>query len=1047
MFIKSKKFNDISWGLDRIDQYSLPLNDLYRSNRSGKNVDVCILDTGIARNHTEFVNKNIITLYDFRNALYNPKSNKYVDSNDFFYGYDDVGTGTHSASIIGGVNLGVAHLCNLFSLKIFDRNLKTNNKILLDSLNTIEFFHLNKSNSNPTVVNLGFSSLPYSKLVENKITSMTQNHNIIFIASAGNHNDLAEKYFPGGYKNVICVGGTDINDNFAELIKLDTTIPNLSGYLGSNYGERIDILAPGVDIRGAWISEDIFENRDELLRKYKNLSGNSTACAFVTGVVCLYLQSNFSYNFQTILNFLIDTSSKNIVKIKSSTHKKTPNRLLRSIYTDQNIYWENISDFKSIVNEGEYYEFVFKTYGVDGSKSKIPLKFSISNGTLPNNLILSQDGKLYGQINQINTLTPGYINISSLPPEEKNKFPKNAKGYVKYNFSINVENGNIQDVKNFEIYVVDLNILPDWITDDNDVEIINLNDYFVSSISFYYKDSININLNDFIINQDFDNLNFSLNYGSLPDNLILSSNGILKGTIGPIYPSSLSFPVTAGSIWKTFYFSIRAENDLENIDKVFSITIYRDQNNNSPPQIMDNPSIPIGTVQQGLPFSFNFSVVDLDNDNLQFIETSADVILSSIPLSTDYYFGIPKGLFLDELNGTIQGIIDFSNKKGIHFFGLTIFDGWDYEKKTFFMNIDDISLTAQQIYNSIGWITTSGLLGELNETDPSFFEIKAYSTSNNLLINYSVVSGHGTLPDGLTLDTNSGLIKGKVSYVSATKDFNFRIRAYDVLNPNIFLERNFSIRVKKIWGQPISEYYVGLYGNDKFMIKEFVNLIKENIPLNLKNNIYRKNDENFNDGGKNIFLLGGLSPKNSNDIFDLFKEENPEINGYIKNFFKKIKIIIGDLKYTSFIQNNKKIYDLLYFEIYDENFNADGFDENNNKQPVENKNTLHQIDYFYPPSLNNWRKKLISEGTLLNNKEKKLQYFSGNLDFVYGIPVLFVNPDYGRIFYNFIKTNNIDKYLKNKIIEIDKLIIHNLVDVNNPEKTIINFIPRNVPRI
>ena len=55
-----------TWGLDRIDQRSLPLNTTYTYDTSAVNVDVYIIDTGIRSTHVEFGGRVTQRLYGDR---------------------------------------------------------------------------------------------------------------------------------------------------------------------------------------------------------------------------------------------------------------------------------------------------------------------------------------------------------------------------------------------------------------------------------------------------------------------------------------------------------------------------------------------------------------------------------------------------------------------------------------------------------------------------------------------------------------------------------------------------------------------------------------------------------------------------------------------------------------------------------------------------------------------------------------------------------------------------------------------------------------------
>ena len=49
-----------SWGLDRVDQLNLPLDDVYEPIGDGNGVDVYVIDTGINAGHVDFGGRGFI---------------------------------------------------------------------------------------------------------------------------------------------------------------------------------------------------------------------------------------------------------------------------------------------------------------------------------------------------------------------------------------------------------------------------------------------------------------------------------------------------------------------------------------------------------------------------------------------------------------------------------------------------------------------------------------------------------------------------------------------------------------------------------------------------------------------------------------------------------------------------------------------------------------------------------------------------------------------------------------------------------------------------
>ena len=94
-----------TWGLDRIDQRDLPLNNTYTYNQTGQGVHAYIIDTGVRATHQEF-------------------SGRMGNGADFVgdgNGTNDChGHGTHVAGTTGGTTYGVAKLVTLHAVRVLN---------------------------------------------------------------------------------------------------------------------------------------------------------------------------------------------------------------------------------------------------------------------------------------------------------------------------------------------------------------------------------------------------------------------------------------------------------------------------------------------------------------------------------------------------------------------------------------------------------------------------------------------------------------------------------------------------------------------------------------------------------------------------------------------------------------------------------------------------------------------------------------------------------------------------------------------------------------
>src|SRR5690606_9187485 len=103
MKIAFTQLNPPSWGLDRIDQRFLPLDNTYTFNSTAFTVTAYIIDTGIDATHPDFTGRAA--------NVANFAGGPATDCN---------GHGTYLAGIVGGFDHGVAKQVRLRGVKVLD---------------------------------------------------------------------------------------------------------------------------------------------------------------------------------------------------------------------------------------------------------------------------------------------------------------------------------------------------------------------------------------------------------------------------------------------------------------------------------------------------------------------------------------------------------------------------------------------------------------------------------------------------------------------------------------------------------------------------------------------------------------------------------------------------------------------------------------------------------------------------------------------------------------------------------------------------------------
>ena len=234
-----------SWGLDRIDQRSLPLDKKYFHPNTASTVRAYIFGTGIRYAHQEFDGSAVPGL-DTVGGVTPP-------------GNDCNGHGTHMAGTVGGRTTGVAKDVTLVSVRVLNCQGSGTYSQIIAGIDWAT--HDAAASGRPAVALMtlgGGANQAFNDAITRSI-----NANVHYSVVSGSSNANACGYSPGSTPLATTVGATDANDVKASF---------------SNFGTCIDVWAPGVNITSAWGTSDT---------AYSTISG-STASAHAAGVAALW---------------------------------------------------------------------------------------------------------------------------------------------------------------------------------------------------------------------------------------------------------------------------------------------------------------------------------------------------------------------------------------------------------------------------------------------------------------------------------------------------------------------------------------------------------------------------------------------------------------------------------------------------------------------------------------------------------------------------------------------------------------------------------------
>ncbi|KAI0877342.1 oryzin precursor [Hypoxylon argillaceum] len=232
------------WNLARISSTEPNTSTYVYDDSAGEGTYTYIIDTGIFIEHPEFEGRAT-----WGTSFVADDQKPTVDEN---------GHGTHVAGIAGSKTYGVAKKTNLIAVKVLNGAGSGPISQIIAGIQWVVDDAKSKNRMNKSVANLSLGAISIGNSSMSLAAGAAVDQGLFISAAAGNLQTPVEFFSPAQYPTVCSIAGTARNDSRAYF---------------SNYGNGVDLFAPGVDVTSTYNNGST-----------ATLSGTSMAAPHVAGL-------------------------------------------------------------------------------------------------------------------------------------------------------------------------------------------------------------------------------------------------------------------------------------------------------------------------------------------------------------------------------------------------------------------------------------------------------------------------------------------------------------------------------------------------------------------------------------------------------------------------------------------------------------------------------------------------------------------------------------------------------------------------------------------